>query len=255
MEFSLGEIDQQIFSELVHTISEATGVIFHETMESLELETKNCRHFLQWDILHKELLKRLHGGHLVAVLKRRGPWGFVLLYDAKSNTIISLLKKKRLSALQTERRRRLVPHYMDALTYLNKDLPAQQERLGQAFEERSAPYIQEVVTLLHSLCAGFELRENSSSVPRHVLICFDNRGVMITSINAYVLNSMLEIVEEQDLSEYLAPDIGFVESQLDAERVVDPRLKLKSKALDRAGKSTHRKLRPSQSDEVTGESS
>ena len=253
MAFSLGEVDKRVFSEVVHTIAEATGEIFHEVMEGLELDTKNCRHFLQWDLLHKELLKKFRDGRLVAVLRQRGPWGFVLLYDPECNIIISLLKKKRLSSLQAERRRRLVPHYMDALTLLNKDLPARQEKMAQAFVERSAQYDKDALVLLESLCAGFMMKKDAVSVPRHVLVCFDSQRGMLTSVNAYVLNAELEIVQDKDLSEFISIDIGFEESRLDVEKTTMPKLKLTGKALGRAGKSTRRKLRPSQSDEIAGE--
>ena len=87
--YNMDKIDSHIFNDLVKTISEAVNNEYTETMDSLELQTKNCKHFLLWDIMYKALLKRFNNEQILSTQRKRGPWEFVLLYDTESNTIFS----------------------------------------------------------------------------------------------------------------------------------------------------------------------
>ena len=247
--YNMDGIDPKILNRLVDIISNAVSHEYSETMDILSLRTKNCKHFLLWDIIHKALLNSFHKDQILSTQRKRGPWEFVLLYDPTSNTIFSFIKQKRFKELQKAKAGRKVPHYLDALVTLNNSLQAQMKQ-GTIFEVEgtNSELKEKAAELLDYLCADFASADRKI-VANHVLICFSNNSGMLTSINACVLDNDFDVVEEKDLSKAISFDIGAVESQLDKQRTLSPKLKLSEKALARASKSAKVGLKTNIEDE------
>jgi|GEM_PF-5510926 len=250
----LASINQQVFQNIAQAIKDVHGQIRSETSEMLGLRTHNSKHFLTWDQLFTALIENFEGsGLVVSLTKKSGPWQFVLLYDIESKSLISILKDKRLADLKLERQNRLVPHYQDALNSINIDKPAiEGQEIIEGVCVQPPEYMEAVRNRLGYLCEGIPFDNGGTNVDNHVVICFDESLGNVSSITAYVLNFEWDIVDEKDISDYIALDIGFEESQLDVERVDVPKLKLKDKALDRAGKSSKQLLRPIQEELASG---
>lgn len=241
--YNMDGIDPKLLNRLVDIISNAVSHEYSETMDILSLHTKNCKHFLLWDIIHKALLESFDNDQVLSTQRKRGPWEFVLLYDPASNTVFSFIKQKRFRELRKTKSARKVIHYLDALVTLNNALQAQVKQCTLfEVENVSSDLKEKAAQLLDYLCADF-MSADKKIVANHVLICFSNDNGMLTSINACVLDNDFDIVEEKDLSKEISLDIGTVESQLDKQRTSSPKLKLSEKALERASKSVKIGLR------------
>lgn len=130
--------------------------------------------------------------------KKRGMWEILLLFDKNSKMILSFMKDTRFEGIQKTKHRHQ-PQYIRALLLLNQNLQARvkQQKLFGREEIVTERDNQELKALLNSLCTNFT-EPVISVVKHHALVVFSSKYGQLSSLKAYVLDSDLDIVYEQD---------------------------------------------------------
>ena len=128
--------------------------------------------------------------------KKRGMWEILLLYDKESNMLLSFMRENRLKNIR-KANQKLQPQYIHALLMLNQRLQAKAKQQTLFDMEKLDRDDRQLLTMLNSLCENFN-EPIMGSIGHHALVVFATNSGQLCSLKAYVLDSDLDIVSEQD---------------------------------------------------------
>ena len=232
---TLNNIPTEVIQEIYQSIAQGVGEDYQEAEAHLDLETRISKPLLIWDLINRNLIRSFSEKDVLYSRSKRGMWEVLLLFEKKSNLLLSFMNDNRFKALKKGSTRKR-PKYMDALLLTNRKLqsPVKQQRL---FIVRETPDERKLLSsLLNSLCKNFQ-EHVLGDVKNHVLVVFSHNHGLITSLKAYMLDANLDEVESEnwfDRAKPIMPNI--IEKTSDIEVKIPSILKLTTKAANRIKK-------------------
>ncbi|EQB19882.1 hypothetical protein UNSWDHB_2818 [Dehalobacter sp. UNSWDHB] len=199
----LDRISEQVIQKIYQSLFQAVGEDYQEAESHLELETHISRPFMIWDFINRNLIKSFFQTNVLYSTKKRGMWEVLLLYDKESKMILSFMKDTRFKDVRKAKRGRQ-PQYVKALLLLNKSLQAKVKQQKLFYITEPECDNDQLNALLDSLCANF-MEPVISEIKHHALIVFSSNYDQLTSLNAYMLDSDLDIVSEKDMLNVAKP--------------------------------------------------
>ena len=201
--------------------------------EHINDRKSNAKKFLKWDLINRNFIINFSSTELTAEYAKRGAWYFVPLFNKETGTLFSVMREDRFNELQRKQEKRRKAHYVDALVNsFNIDLD--QNKQLNLFEEEQFDE-NEVKTIVEGILRDFQIE--SSVVHRYATILFEEYNSDLISIRCCVLDSSLQIVDEEDWNEFIHYNesvvVDIVENVLEVREM--PKIKLKDKARKRIG--------------------
>jgi len=193
-------IPKSFASTVVDCIFTATGDGIKEDIALHRLRTRNSVPARIWDLINTAICERLNTPDCMTITPRRGAWEIVIIYERETEFIYTIMRGKRFRELRDGICKRNKMHYVDLLVrHLNPDLlaPVGQTTLFPVCfddENKLAENVQKIL-------AGFSTE--IGEIKRHAIILFESANFNLTSVQAIVVDSNLNIVSEQSLTEYI----------------------------------------------------
>lgn len=199
----LDKISKQVIQKVYQCLFQAIGEDYQEAESHLELETHISRPFMIWDLINRNLIKSFSQTNVLYSTKKRGMWEVLLLYDKESKMLLSFMKDSRFKDIKKAKRGRQ-PQYIRALLLLNKSLRAKVKQQELFFITKPEDDNDQLKALLESLCSNF-MEPIVGEIKHHALIVFSSSDDQLTSLNAYMLDSDLDIVSKRDMLNMAKP--------------------------------------------------
>lgn len=157
----------------------------------------------------------------------------VPLFAKETGTLFTVMREERFKELQRKQKKRRKAHYIDALTKsFNFDLD-ENEQLSLFEEEQFEE--KEVKKIVKEILGDFQVE--CSVIHRYATILFEEYNSEIISIRCCVLDSSLQVIDEDSWSGYIhhteSVVVDTVESNSEERQM--PKIKLKDKARKRIG--------------------
>lgn len=233
------QIDPKIKSIIVKCLCDAVEDKIKEDIQLHGLKTQNSTPTRIWDLLNTDLCNHFNSPDCMAYDTKRGSWGMVLVYEKQSNYLYTFMREQRFAQIKKDaiEGKRKCMHYIDLLERsLNADLSALDGQLSLypkypthfADEEKLAKSVQDLLANLH---------EDGAVIRRHVLVLFDSKNFTLNSVRAVMLDTNLNIVDEQDWSSSILAEESIITEQVkepkNPNNTPDRGLKLTAKATAR----------------------
>lgn len=189
------EIPEEYKHGIVQGIFNAITNDIPELISEHELPTANGSGLFRWNFINRNIKLNIIGEMQFSILKR-GPWKFLLLYDAKTGFTFSVMTESNLIRLQKRRSEGI--HYIEALSSVNIGYEPIEEQLRFPGCEvkRDEKMLEELREQLLSEFAGI--------IRNHILILFNCGYNIVTSARAVLLTPQLEIAYDENWSQYLS---------------------------------------------------
>lgn len=220
---------------IVKCISEAIGDDVKACLQKEYINDRksNAKKLLKWDFINRNFTSNLLGDELTAEYAKRGAWYLVPLFAKETGTLFTVMREERFKELQRKQKKRRKAHYIDALTKsFNFDLD-ENEQLSLFEEEQFEE--KEVKKIVKEILGDFQVE--CSVIHRYATILFEEYNSEIISIRCCVLDSSLQVIDEDSWSEYIhhteSVVVDTVESNSEERQM--PKIKLKDKARKRIG--------------------
>lgn len=228
---NISEFDKE---QIVKCISEATGDDIRACLRREGINEKKSvgRKLMKWDFINRNFIMNFSVGDVTAEYAKRGAWYLVPLYDRKNNTLLTVMREDRLSALQKKQEKRRKAHYMDALVK-SFNFDVQCSRQMSLFDAEQFDK-DEISTIVSEILRDFKIEKNM--VKRYATVLFEEYNSEVTGVRYCILDSSLQIVFEEDWSYLLDhSESVVVETVSNKETNKMTNLTLKRKAKDRIG--------------------
>ena len=216
-------ISEELKRNIASSINDAIGPDLDHAKKSLCTSTQNYAPNLTWDLINTNLTKKVNCESVIFSTKKRGFWAFLLMFDKESNKLITLMRKDRLEDVIRNNRNE-TPHYLNALSLLNKKLnpKIKQKTLFDMSKYQTNKYDQEqLAEMLNELCNDFE--QGNMLTCNHIVVIFLPVKGQLCSLDAIALNSNLEIVAEDPWSEFITPSYDFIDED-ESETTEEPEI-------------------------------
>ena len=217
---------------IVSCLCEGVGDDLKECLRHADINERksNGGKLLKWDLINKNFMKKFERGKISTKYVKRGSWYMAPLIDTDNGYIYTVMREDRFSELRKDQKKRNKPHYLDALAQaFNADLS-----MNRQMHLFSAPHFEsnEVQRIVDDMLEDFRL--GASVISRYALIIFEEYHSEVTSVRCCLIDSTLQIVEEEDWSQYIVHDESTI---VDVVEEVDTQfsLTLKPKALKKSG--------------------
>lgn len=179
--------------KMVHAVSNAIMYEIPEIMIEHNLPSSNGNGLFRYNIINRDLLN-IFGENIEATIKSRGPWKLVLVHNSDTGATFSIMSKKNLERLQKQLPAN--PHYLEAVLNNNTGLtPIAHQMSLFNMPERDRDILDSIRAQLFD--------DFSTNLTYHLLVVFDSVNNVVTSIKAILLTDKLELVSEEDWSQYL----------------------------------------------------
>ena len=188
---------------IIRCLSEAVGDDVKGCLrrENISDKYSNGKKFMKWDFINRNLIMNFSAGNLTAEYARRGAWYMVPIYDKETGTIYTVMREDRFREIQRKRTKRKKAHYIDALVQsFNFDLKATVVGQLSLFEEQSFER-DEIKSIIEDIIKGFDV--DKTIIKRYKTILFEEYHSELTAIRCCVLDTSLQVVEEEDWSAYI----------------------------------------------------
>lgn len=214
-------------------ISEAIGDDIKGCLRREQIDEKrsNGKKFLKWDLVNRNFIMNFSAGNLTAEYAKRGAWNMVPLYDKETGTIYTVMREERFREIQRKQTRRKKAHYVDALVKsFNFDLS--REHQLSLLEEESFDE-EEVKSIIEDIIKDFDIEK--TVIKRYKTILFEEYNSELIAVRCCVLDSSLQVVEEEDWSAYIThSESVVVDTVVVSNEPHTPNIKLKDKARKKA---------------------
>lgn len=220
-------ISEELKKDISISISEAIGVDLKHAKKQIATSTQNYASTLPWDLINTNLIKKANCETITFSTKKRGIWEFLLMLDKESNRLITFMREDRLKKILKSSKNN-APHYLNALALLNEELKpkTKQTSLFDMSEYTTAKYDKEqLAEMLNNLCN--DLKQGNPLSCNHIVVTFSSLKGQLCSLNAFALNSSLQLVDTESWSKFIAPtydSIGEDEHEIAEEKDIPMRL-------------------------------
>ena len=222
-------------NNLVKKLSKIAAAIQKAFKEELplrspkDLETCNSLPFLIWDCINTSL-KELDGYETFEVrTARRGSWSFLLLFESESQTIITLIKKRRFEGIQKSAAKNIPKYLKELLNCLkNKDFIGDG---AQYLLWDNEPDNKEFISAMERECLSFTSLKDLSEA-RHTFIVYDNFMEHLNSLSAIVVdNNFYQVGERIDMMDMLDTEMQLPLETVPAKSTEHPAVRLTDLAI------------------------
>ena len=218
---------------IVKCISDAIGDDVKACLKKEHIDDRksNAKKFIKWDFINRNFTKNFLSTELTSEYAKRGAWYFVPLFNKETGTLFSIMREDRFNELQKKHFKRIKAHYLDAFVQsFNFDLDQnkQMSLFGtDKFDEK------EVKVIVEGILKDFQM--DNSVVHRYATILFEEYNSELISIRCCVLDSSLQIVEEESWNEFICYNESVVVDTVeeDSKQKEMPNIKLKDAAIKR----------------------
>lgn len=199
--------------------------------EKIDEKRSNGKKFLKWDLVNRNFIMNFSAGDLTAEYAKRGAWNMVPLYDKETGTIYTVMREERFREIQRKQPKRKKAHYVDALVQsFNFDLS--REHQLSLLEEQSFDE-EEVKSIIEDIIKDFDIEK--TVIKRYKTILFEEYNSELIAVRCCVLDSSLQVVEEEDWSTYIThSESVVVDTVVASNELHTPNIKLKDKARKKA---------------------
>lgn len=221
----LEKISTKLKQQIANSHIDGFGEDLEYWVKQINTPTTNYRNMLPRDLTNGYLIS-LCDDNLKYDIVRRGFYELLLLLDLNSNVLFTCMSEEALNRILCDKKRE-IPHYIDILSLKNKGLESK-------FHQISIPGIStklfaedELERQLKDLCFNLEMQTDKDF--RHCIITIKKSGYNIEKLKAYIFNSELELVEEENWSQYLKPSYTLLDNTKLSEDadIIKPKLKPK----------------------------
>lgn len=214
-------------------ISEAIGDDVKGCLRREQIDEKrsNGKKLLKWDLVNRNFIMNFSAGNLTAEYAKRGAWNMVPLYDKETGTIYTVMREERFREIQRKQSKRKKAHYVDALVQsFNFDLSTEHQL--SLLEEESFDE-EEVKSIIEDIIKDFDIEK--TVIKRYKTILFEEYNSELIDVRCCVLDSSLQVVEEEDWSAYIThSESVVVDTVVVSNEPHTPNIKLKDKARKKA---------------------
>lgn len=194
-----------------------------------DLETRNSLPFLIWDCINTSL-KELDGYETFEVrTARRGSWSFLLLFESESQTIITLIKKRRFEGIQKAAAKNIPRYLKELLSCLkNKDFIGDG---AQYLLWDNEPDNKEFISAMEKECLSFSSLKDLSKA-RHTFIVYDNFMEHLNSLSAIVVdNHFYQVGDKIDMMGMLKTEMQLPLEAVPSQPTPPPAVRLTGLAI------------------------
>lgn len=230
-------IDEQTKRRFANSINKGLGKDLDFVKINLELNTRNYRTGLCWDLIISNLMRDFDCEGVLFSIQKRGFFEFLIMLDKTSNILYTFMKEDRLKNVIKSKPGE-TPHYLNALTMLNKGLNAEVKQI-QIFPVNKFNFDKkQLKAMLDSLCNDL-VEKRVSLTCRHVIVTFSVQNKALSSMRANILNSNFDLIHSESWNEYITPSH---ESSVADEENAEPKenkditIGFTYKAIERLGK-------------------
>ena len=226
-------LTDKIIISIIRCLSEAIGDDVKGCLrrENINDKYSNGAKLMKWDFINRNLIMNFSAGNLTAEYARRGAWHMVPMYDKETGTIYTVMREDRFREIQRSQTKRKKAHYIDALVQsFNFDLKTM--RQYSLFEEQAFGE-EEVKCIVEDIIKDFGI--DKTIIKRYKTILFEEYHSELTSVRCCVLDSSLQVIEEEDWSTYITHrESVVVDTVTDSNELNVSSVKLKDKARKKA---------------------
>ena len=224
--------DKTIIS-IVKCLSEAVGDDVKGCLrrENINEKYSNGKKLIKWDFINRNFIMNFTAGNFTAKYARRGAWYMVPLLDKEDGTIYTVMREDRFREIQRNQPKRRKAHYIDALIQtFNFDLDTNHQY--SLFDETSFEE-EEVKSIVESIVKDFDI--DKTVIRRYKTILFEEYHSELTAVRCCVLDSSLQVVEEENWSTYIThTESVVVDTVKDSKESNEFGIKLNDKAKKKA---------------------
>lgn len=254
--YCLADIAQSLAVFIASCIQSSCGDLIQADLKNNGLVTNNSKPSRIWDFIYSQLFTNASSQLCRVALVRRGPWEMVLLLDARTKLLFSVMREQRyreLGRLTAEERRF---HYARALsTCLNADLMSIEKQTNifeNSMDNEEAKTLRSIVS---NMLANMNI--SGEQVKHHAIVLFDvpKNTYEVRSVRCAMVDGDFDIIEQVSWSEYLLFTEGIIPDTVIAAD--DPHdnptrgLRLTDKALRKRGDEFPKKKRTKEQDKET----
>lgn len=182
----------------------------------IDEEKANSTGDLKWDCINKNLKKIADSIGLSAEYAQRGPRKILPLVDIENGVIYFFMKRSRFRELARKRNKRKNPHYIDAFAQaFNLDV----ENYQTSFLEPSKFDNDSVKNIISGIFATMRMGEGI--IGRCAIILYEEYNRELTSISCCLIDSELNIVEEDKWSSLINNGMPVVVDTISTDEATD----------------------------------
>lgn len=226
-------LTDKIIISIIKCLSDAIGDDVKGCLrrESINDKYSNGKKLIKWDFINRNLIMNFSAGDFTAEYARRGAWYMVPMYDKETGTIYTVMREERFREIQRNQAKRRKAHYIGALVQsFNFDLNTMCQY--SLFEESSFEE-EEVKSIVEDIIKDFGI--DKRIIKRYKTILFEEYHSELTAVRCCVLDSSLQVIEEEDWSTYITHrESVVVDTVTDSNEPNVSSIKLKDKAKKKA---------------------
>lgn len=193
-----------------------------------------------WDFINRNLAENFYDAHNTVVAKtKRGSWVMTPVFEETTRTLITLMREARFKQLKAANANGESKfHYVTALTEcLNEELITLEGELTlfdfDDNEDDKSQKQQIVGKILNDLQVPLQ------EVNQYAVVLFETKNYELFSLRCCILDSNLDIIAQEDWSNYIAVRESVVVEQINTEDEIQNRpnrgIGLKEKAIAKKG--------------------
>ncbi len=201
---------------MIESLSNITKELIASSMISAMQETKRITEQKEtpthmgssrdkWDFIIKHINKNINEQEFqIDTICYGGDFQILLIYELKSQNLLSLMRDSTYKNFLDQRIG--INHYLRSFTGFNDGLTRKEEQI--CFD---LPNVQTLNNYHENKISKKKkkalqvLRIDEKDINNYITIVFEEKDFIVTKINLYLTNSYLEILENEDISNYIKP--------------------------------------------------
>ena len=188
--------------KVVNAISNGIGDDYTIALRKQKIreEYSNAKANLKWDLINRNLKMEFLDTKVISAYTKRRIWHMVPFFDRETEILYMAMREKRLLSVRKEKPKRKSPHYLDACTKIfNFDVwsPNRQMDFFDTDQFEDEQVIKVVDGILNDMVIPKKI------IKHFALVLFDEVDNELVSVRCCILDSDLEIAEQQNWSKYI----------------------------------------------------
>ena len=171
--------------------------------------TDNRKHMQKWDYIGTTVSKAFESQEKYSFIPLdRGLFKPIMIFDKEEKVLYTIIKKKNFDKLLNRKSVDKI-HYIDALLDYNLTYQATPQQLSLFDMENM--FSDNAVDKIHDLQTNIETILCSDEINKYITIVIDFNNYILTDVNAVLCSKWLEIIDENNWSEFITPSYDDIE--------------------------------------------
>lgn len=239
MEKTYKFISESNIIEVVDKLSSSLGDELEIGLKKMGIDERHSvgKHYLKWDLFNKNCINSFKEGTLIARYAKRGPWNMVPLVDFSSHFIFSVMREERFIELCRGKGKRKRLHYMEAFAQSFNFALGEASQMSVFLEDQDRK--EEVAQIVDGILKDMQVEKYA--IENYAVILFNEYNHELVSIKCCVINSDLQIVDQEDWSSYIKHRQSIVPEVVEGDNDLqyNQSVSLNAKARERAKQRTN----------------